>query len=192
MMEKYDGVRVYWDGKALISKEINIPADMLNCELPFIPFEGELWYHTEFHYILIQYRMGYNKPKSEYTKFLKDPQRDWRNASIMVFDAPQDMDKPYNERIKTLQQGYYNTNFHLYFIGIPDQHPILRVISPIECTNKNHVASFFKEICVDRPEDKRAEGLVLRKPTWYFGKNGFLKKEVSQPYKCLFNSAIAF
>jgi hypothetical protein len=44
MMEKFDGVRVYWDGKNLHSKHstsvIIVPPD---CKFPNIPFEGELW-----------------------------------------------------------------------------------------------------------------------------------------------------
>jgi hypothetical protein len=44
-MEKYDGVRVYWDGSTLYETErmraITIPS---NCEtFPTVPFEGELW-----------------------------------------------------------------------------------------------------------------------------------------------------
>jgi hypothetical protein len=43
MMEKYDGVRVFWDGKYLYvknSKVISVPED---CNFPSFPFEGELW-----------------------------------------------------------------------------------------------------------------------------------------------------
>jgi hypothetical protein len=44
MMEKYDGVRVFWDGKQLYSKgkrsAITLPPDVV---FPKIPFEGELW-----------------------------------------------------------------------------------------------------------------------------------------------------
>jgi hypothetical protein len=43
-MEKYDGVRVFWDGKQLRSKDtrqvINVPQIV---EFQTIPFEGELW-----------------------------------------------------------------------------------------------------------------------------------------------------
>jgi DNA ligase-1 len=44
-MEKFDGIRVYWDGKQLYSQNskyvLNVPQD---CKFPNIPFEGELWY----------------------------------------------------------------------------------------------------------------------------------------------------
>jgi hypothetical protein len=45
MMEKFDGVRVFWDGKQLISSKertiIDVPTE---CKFPSFPFEGELWY----------------------------------------------------------------------------------------------------------------------------------------------------
>lgn len=43
--EKYDGVRAYWDGKQLISRQgnrINAP-DWFIKKLPAIPLDGELW-----------------------------------------------------------------------------------------------------------------------------------------------------
>jgi hypothetical protein len=44
MMEKFDGVRVFWDGKRLYSKSpqvvIDVPSEW---KFPTIPFEGELW-----------------------------------------------------------------------------------------------------------------------------------------------------
>jgi hypothetical protein len=43
-MEKFDGIKVYWDGTTLYSpllkQKIVVPAD---CKFPIIPFEGELW-----------------------------------------------------------------------------------------------------------------------------------------------------
>jgi hypothetical protein len=46
MMEKYDGVRVMWDGYKLTSVTtpkcvIQLPKDH---GFPSVPFEGELWY----------------------------------------------------------------------------------------------------------------------------------------------------
>jgi hypothetical protein len=44
MMEKFDGVRVYWDGKYLYSRKsaigITVPAEY---QFPATSFEGELW-----------------------------------------------------------------------------------------------------------------------------------------------------
>jgi hypothetical protein len=44
LMEKYDGVRVYWDGKQLYRSSSKIVIDVPSrYSLPSIPFEGELW-----------------------------------------------------------------------------------------------------------------------------------------------------
>ena len=44
-MEKFDGVRVYWDGNNLFSKNMKIRIDIPDQieSFPSIPFEGELW-----------------------------------------------------------------------------------------------------------------------------------------------------
>jgi hypothetical protein len=47
MMEKYDGIRVFWDGKSLVTSNskthIELPKD---ANFPSIRFEGELWYKS--------------------------------------------------------------------------------------------------------------------------------------------------
>jgi hypothetical protein len=44
IMEKYDGVRVFWNGKRLISKSSGISLEVpKECNFPATPFEGELW-----------------------------------------------------------------------------------------------------------------------------------------------------
>ena len=44
LMEKYDGVRVYWDGKQLYRSSSKTVIDVPSrYSLPSIPFEGELW-----------------------------------------------------------------------------------------------------------------------------------------------------
>jgi hypothetical protein len=44
MMEKFDGVRVFWDGKRLYIKNSKIAIDVPSeINFPTIPFEGELW-----------------------------------------------------------------------------------------------------------------------------------------------------
>jgi hypothetical protein len=44
MMEKLDGVRVYWDGKHLHTKDLQtrleVPKELA---FPAVPFEAELW-----------------------------------------------------------------------------------------------------------------------------------------------------
>jgi hypothetical protein len=47
-MEKFDGVRVFWDGKRLYCRSPEIALDVpQSCEFPPSPFEGQLRF--EFH-----------------------------------------------------------------------------------------------------------------------------------------------
>jgi hypothetical protein len=46
MLEKYDGIRVFWDGATLRCAKntkisIEVPKEL---SFPNVPFEGELWY----------------------------------------------------------------------------------------------------------------------------------------------------
>jgi hypothetical protein len=51
-------------------------------------------------------RMGYNK-LDKCIQFLQTvpSQRDWRGVKILIFDAPQSMDKPYSGRLDILKQS---------------------------------------------------------------------------------------
>jgi DNA ligase-1 len=94
MMEKFDGVRVFWDGKQLHSKKsritINVPQGL---QFPNFPFEGELW-------------MGYNE-KQQCIDFVqtRDEKLNWEDVKIMIFDAPQAPDQPYYQRLDLLRKS---------------------------------------------------------------------------------------
>jgi hypothetical protein len=109
MMEKYDGVRVVWNGKRLTYAKskiiIDVPPEL---QLPSIPFEGELWYTDNLQSFLHHYRMGHNN-RERCVQFIRTPKdkRDWSDVKIMIFDAPQATDKPYDQRLNFLQQRTY-------------------------------------------------------------------------------------
>jgi len=51
-------------------------------------------------------------------------------------------------------------------------HPILSVVSPIICLNRQHFLDYFTKVC------QSGEGIILRKPTsWYFEKDSFFSKK---------------
>ena len=107
MMEKYDGVRVYWDGSRLHSKHPSVVLDIpKRLNFPNIPFEGELWYFIVYIPLNVD-RMGSNN-YVQCINFLKNAERDWTNAKIIVFDAPQATDIPYSQRLNMLHQSTYN------------------------------------------------------------------------------------
>jgi hypothetical protein len=43
MMEKFDGVRVYWTGHTLFTRDLKTKIDIPDIKMRSIPFEGELW-----------------------------------------------------------------------------------------------------------------------------------------------------
>jgi DNA ligase-1 len=94
MMEKYDGVRVFWDGKHLFIKnaKIKIPVPT-NHRFPSIPFEGELW-------------MGYNS-RDRCLEFLESSPEthNWNEVKILIFDTPEATDKPYSQRLDFLRRS---------------------------------------------------------------------------------------
>lgn len=81
--EKYDGVRAYWDGQRLVSRQgkpIIASAEFLQ-QLPAIAVEGELWFgRNQFERAsgLVQRHQTHPLFKTE-----------WQQVKFMLFDAPQ-------------------------------------------------------------------------------------------------------
>jgi len=91
--------------------------------------------------------------------FLKNPNKDWKKVKIIAFDAPHVGDKPYIERLSLLERS------------IPKNHPILSVVSFIQCRDKLHFEEYFKKNC------EFSEGVILRDPNaWYFSVDSFFQK----------------
>jgi hypothetical protein len=102
----------------------------------------------------------------------------WSKAKIVVFDVPNMVDNPYKERLKKLTQS---NQFYLFLtnLDISVAHPLLAVVDPVMCTDRQHFDRFFNEVCQNRPVIQRGEGIVLRDPNaWYFQKDSFFVKEV--------------
>ena len=79
--EKLDGVRAYWDGEALYSRQGNrfqVPAWFVK-EFPKTPLDGELWMGR-----------GTFETLSGIVRRKKPDNEDWRNIQFMVFDLPED------------------------------------------------------------------------------------------------------
>ena len=90
--EKYDGVRGYWDGKALCTRggeRVAVPA-WCTAGWPGVPLDGELW-------------AGYGQfSKAVSTVRQQTPSDDaWRAMRFMVFDLPA-QGGPFSERIPFL------------------------------------------------------------------------------------------
>ena len=93
MSEKLDGVRCYWNGEILYSRngvKVRAPKEWTN-QLPKIALDGELWSkRDDFHNICtiaIHKEHGYEH---------------WKQIKYMIFDAPLVPDS-FEERLATIQ-----------------------------------------------------------------------------------------
>lgn len=92
--EKLDGVRAYWDGTALYSRQGNrfqVPAWFVK-EFPQTPLDGELWMGR-----------GTFETLSGIVRRKKLNDKDWRNIRFMVFDLPADSAN-FEERLRRLKK----------------------------------------------------------------------------------------
>jgi len=98
--EKYDGIRCYWDGQALYTRNghlIHAPKWFIE-GLPTQPLDGELWAG----------RGGYQTVSKIVLDHTPDD-RQWRKIQYQVFDLPQSK-APFEQRQRTLQTLVKKTN----------------------------------------------------------------------------------
>lgn len=89
MSEKLDGVRCYWNGSTMYTRNGNVfyPPDWFKKQLPTdICLDGELW--TE--------RADFQKIVSIVRK--QDKGEGWKNINFMIFDAPK-LKAPFKKRL---------------------------------------------------------------------------------------------
>ncbi len=138
MSEKLDGVRAYWDGKQLLSRqgnELAAPAWFTE-KLPPFELDGELWIaRGNFEQTLSI--VSKNKPHSE-----------WHQLSYNIFELP---NAPGNlkDRLRRLRK-YLERH----------QVPHLQIIPQTVCRNAEHLLAEL-----NRVNATGGEGLVLRNPT---------------------------
>ena len=92
--EKLDGVRAYWDGKKLISRQGNVyhAPEWFTKDFPVQPLDGELWIkRSTFEQLISTVRK--NKPVDS----------EWQQVKYMIFDLP-GSGSNFTERLTELQQ----------------------------------------------------------------------------------------
>jgi len=137
MSEKLDGIRGYWDGKHLLTKQghiINAPKWFLKNYPPFA-IDGELW--TK--------RGDFENISSIVRK--KIPSNKWKNIKHYIFDVPNAKGDLF-DRLNKLK-NYLKTHKNTPIIIIPQ----------IKIKNKQQMLKFLKNI-----EKKGGEGVVVRNP----------------------------
>ncbi|OOF36037.1 DNA ligase [Rodentibacter heidelbergensis] len=136
MSEKLDGVRGYWNGKQLLSRQgqaLSPPAYFIKNFPPFA-IDGELFSERQ-HFEEI----------ASITKSFKGDR--WEKLKLYVFDVP-DAKGNLFERLDVLKT-YLKTH----------PTPYIQIIEQIPVQNKSHLHHFLKEV-----ESQQGEGVVVRNP----------------------------
>ncbi|MCB1800726.1 MAG: DNA ligase [Gammaproteobacteria bacterium] len=137
MSEKLDGVRAYWDGHQLLSRQGNAFAapDWFTADFPPFAIDGELWIA----------RQRFEDIASITSR--KQPHSGWRQLSYNIFEVPE---TPGNldARLDKLRQ---------YLALHPIEH--LRVIPQVVCRGTRHLQQHLRDVTA-----AGGEGLVLRNP----------------------------
>ena len=141
MSEKLDGVRGYWDGKQLLSKNGNrlYPPETFVRDWPPFPVEGELWGG----------RSRFEKTVSIVKK--QQPHNGWLQLKFAIFDVPQS-DGRFIERMARAIE---------WLAKHPT--PYAYVIPQAKVRDSDHLQQELKRI-----ESLGGEGLIVRRPDTYY------------------------
>lgn len=140
--EKLDGVRAYWNGKELISKQGNIinAPKWFTKDFPQEHFEGELWIDRG-KFELVSGIVRQEIPNDE----------DWQQVKLMLFDMPKNP-KVFESRLADMKILVTNLNLEN-----------LKLIEQFEITSHNDLMKKLKEII-----KIGGEGLMLHKKKSFY------------------------
>ncbi len=141
--EKLDGVRGYWDGKKLISKNGKpfYPPIAFTHNFPAFALEGEIWAGRE----------GFEQTISVVKK--KEPHNGWLALKFAIFDVPA-TDGVFTQRLNKAKK-WFSQNHSDYAFIIPQ----MRV------TSRNELQKELRRV-----EKLGGEGLIVRKPDALYSK----------------------
>lgn len=140
--EKLDGVRGYWDGKQLISRQghrYNAPAWFTE-GFPDTPLDGELWIGRE-KFSLVSGTVRHKQA---------DPQA-WKKVSFMIFDMPTSTET-FTKRVALMAE-----------IAANSTSPYLKMIKQIRVKNNKELQKLLENVLA-----KGGEGLMLHKGTAHY------------------------
>lgn len=149
LSEKFDGIRVLWDGAT--SKFVTRHAKTINAPNWFkqlMPekgkFDGELWFVTH-HALFDIARMG-RQHLDSCKSLLKESSPAWKSATFQVFDTLDNQEQPFHIRFELLKQQIR-----------PNRH--LKIVEQQECRSVEHLREVFSTII-----EGGGEGIMLRNP----------------------------
>ncbi len=111
--EKLDGVRAYWNGTQLISRQGNVFAapDWFTADFPKIPLDGELWMGR-----------GTFETLSGAVRKTTPVDSEWRAIRLMVFDMPEQAGD-FNQRLETLRRMFAQKHSHYITLVAQEKLP---------------------------------------------------------------------
>lgn len=137
MSEKFDGIRAYWNGKELLSKNGNkiFAPKWFTKDFPNFQLDGELWTkRDDFENI-------------QSIVLSKDETNNWEKISYNIFEVPNQKGN-FANRLKILEE-FLNKNPNKY----------IKIIPQIICKDENHLNEYLEKLLT-----LKAEGIMLKNP----------------------------
>ncbi|MCP4322374.1 MAG: DNA ligase [Psychromonas sp.] len=140
--EKLDGVRGYWNGKQLLSRQGN-------------PFSAPKWFTDEFPNIALDGELWISRGKFEQVSAIvrteKGKENDWKQISFMIFDLPSS-DANFSIRLKEMHHLVENSN-----------SPYLKIIHQYKLMSHKQLQKKLLEVV-----EANGEGLMLHHIDAYY------------------------
>ena len=154
--EKLDGIRGYWDGKKLLTRQGNLihSPSWFTQHWPAFPMDGELWLKRDQFQALLSCVRKQIAVKNKMTSC-------WRKVRFMIFDLPKHPGD-FNERVNKMQHLITQVS-----------SPYLAMISQMKFKNLGALDHKLNEVIADH-----GEGLMLHLVSAYYqtGRSSALMK----------------
>jgi DNA ligase 1 len=138
MSEKLDGIRAYWDGKQLLSKNGNIihaPLWFIK-DFPNFKLDGELWTkRNDFENI-------------QSIVLDKNPSKHWNQITYNIFEVPNQKGN-FLQRLEKIKK-WQKVNNNKY----------IKIIEQIKCEDNKHLEKYLEKVI-----NLKAEGIMIKNPT---------------------------
>lgn len=151
MSEKLDGIRAYWNGKELISKngyKIYAPNWFIK-EFPNFELDGELWT-----------KRGDFENIQNIVSDIK-PSKHWKQITYNIFEVPNAKGN-FEKRLEKINS---------WLINNPNEY--IKIIPQIKCKNQAHLESYLEKLVA-----KKAEGIMIKNPNrdYFHGRSSDILK----------------
>lgn len=151
MSEKLDGIRGYWDGKNLYTKNgniINTPKDFTK-NFPDFKLDGELWSkRDDFEFI-------------QSTVLDKTASKNWSKITYNIFEVPNSKGD-FKSRLPKAKQ---------WFEKYPNKN--VKIIKQTLCKDEEHLLKYLEKIVL-----LKGEGIIVKDPTkeYHTGRTPYVLK----------------